>query len=73
MPDDRDAGASDGGGFDMFLQLEGEVVEFALFQQRMLVLSNCKGFGVQGLVAEARWRRGRAASRSSSSSPSAVP
>ncbi len=41
MPGDRDAGASGGGGFDMFLQLEGlgdvnlgpDVVEVALFRQ----------------------------------------
>ena len=47
MPGDRDAGASDGGGFDMLPQLEGGVVEVALFNNA------CKDCGVQGLVAAA--------------------
>jgi hypothetical protein len=33
MPGDSESGASVGGGFDMFLQLEGDVVEAALFRQ----------------------------------------
>ena len=45
MPGDRDAGASDGGGFDMLPQREGGVVEVALFQQRVQGL---RGAGIGG-------------------------
>jgi hypothetical protein len=42
VPGDSDAGASDGGGFDMLPQLEGGVVEVALFNNA------CKDCGVAG-------------------------
>jgi hypothetical protein len=50
VPGDRDAGASDGGGFNMLPQLEGGVVKVALFNNA------CKDCGVQGLVAARWWR-----------------
>ena len=50
MPGDRDAGASDVGGFDMLPQLEGGVLELALFQQRVQGL---RGAGIGGPLAAA--------------------
>ena len=52
MPGDRDAGASDGGGFDMFLQLEGDVVGFEV------VVQGLRGAGIQSLVGTGRQRGG---------------